>query len=99
MVLRNEAFKTAVVRASFFGELFSSLFAFTRLMLSSPQTLVTNALNFAVTWWRSLGPELPPLQQVQDFKLSFNKKYDEVDHEFYLQGMTMRGDDNIDFRL
>merc|ERR1719153_72787 len=70
--------QTAVVRASFFRELFSSLFAFTRLMLSSPQTLVTNALNFAVTWWRSLGPELPPLQQVQDFKLSFNKKYDEI---------------------
>ena len=39
---------------------------------------MSNAYSFALSWWNSLGPELPPLQQVQDFKISFNKKYDEV---------------------
>merc|ERR1711937_233788 len=74
----NHQTQTALVPSSFFSDLISSLFAFTRLILSSPQTLVSNAYSFALSWWNSLGPELPPLQQVQDFKISFNKKYDEI---------------------
>merc|ERR1711937_710396 len=100
----NHQTQTALVPSSFFSDLFSSLFAFTRLLLSSPQTLVSNAYSFAWSWWNSLGPELPPLQQVQDFKISFNKKYDEISwlncsYKFAIILLTLKSDlsDRIEF--
>ena len=37
-----------------------------------------NTFSFVSSWWRNLGPELTPAQQVDDFAVKFNKKYDEV---------------------
>jgi len=66
------------VHRNFLSSLFSSLFAYSRLLLSSPWTVIGNTIDLCRTWWHNLGPELTTLQQVQDFNIKFNKKYDQI---------------------
>ena len=51
------------------------------LAVRSPWTIVKNTFSFISSWWLKLGPELTPAQQVDDFAVKFNKKYDEVNHK------------------
>ena len=56
------------------------LVSFMSLAVRSPWALVKNTFSFVSSWWRNLGPELAPAQQVDEFAVKFNKKYDEVGH-------------------
>lgn len=58
------------------------LVSFMSLAVRSPWFLVKNTFSLVSSWWRNLGPELTPAQQVDEFAIKFNKKYDdsEVNH-------------------
>jgi len=60
------------------GTLITMLVSFMSLAVRSPWVIVKNTLSLVSSWWRNLGPERTPAQQVDEFAIKFNKKYDEI---------------------
>lgn len=59
------------------GTVITMLVSFMSLAVRSPWFLVKNTFSLVSSWWRNLGTELTPAQQVDEFAIKFNKKYDD----------------------
>jgi FAS-associated factor 2 len=66
----------SLVPVSFFARAFATLISFSKLIFASPLEFAQNSFSLFSNWWKNLGPELTPIEQVTQFGIEFNKQYD-----------------------
>ena len=54
----------------------ATLLSFSKLIFASPLAFAQNSASILSNWWKNLGPELTPIQQVTQFGRDFNKNFD-----------------------